>query len=442
MKTNMLSNTHILADLIIHLLYISTLIILVRSKSVSITTNLIHRDSPTSPFYDPSLTLSLRVVAAMNRSFDRARIFSSMRSGMTNIFPNPQLANYLMKISIGTPPQDIIGVADTGSDIIWTQCEPCSYCFNQTRPVYKPRVSSTYNTTTCGSTTCMLVPLRSCTTSDNTCLYLVQYGDLSYSSGELATETVTVDSTATGVSIAFTNVVFGCGHRNAGMFTEDQSGIIGLGGGPFSLVTQMGSSINGKFSYCLVQMFSHTERSSKMYFGDAARVSGDGVVSTPLFSGNPDTFYYLNFQGITVGRQRVDFYTTKPTLVEGNIIIDSGTSLTLLPESFYNRVQLAVRRSMQDIVPIRPDPQNNLRLCYNPLEVMDLPVMVAHFNGADLELDPMNTFVRLGNDSICLAFAPVDGVVIFGNLAQMNFLVGYDHNKKTVSFKRTDCMKL
>ncbi|KAJ0735557.1 putative nepenthesin [Helianthus annuus] len=108
--------------MIIQLLYFLSLVMLVRSKSVSFTTNLIHRHSPTSPFYDPSLTLSWRVVAAMNRSFDRARVFSSMRSGVTNIFPNPQLANYLMKISIGTPPQDIIGLADTGSDIIWTQC--------------------------------------------------------------------------------------------------------------------------------------------------------------------------------------------------------------------------------------------------------------------------------------------------------------------------------
>ncbi|KAL8204392.1 hypothetical protein R6Q57_010015 [Mikania cordata] len=418
---------------------------LVRSKSVSFTTNLIHRDSPTSPFYDPSLTLSLRVVAAVNRSFDRARVFSSMRSGVTNIYPNPQLANYLMKISIGTPPQDIIGVADTGSDIVWTQCEPCSYCFNQTRPVLRPRVSSTYIRMTCGSTMCMLVPTRSCTTPDNTCLYLVVYGDMSYSSGELATDTVTlysIDSSVTGISFAFTNVVFGCGHRNAGMFTDDQSGIIGLGGGPFSLITQMRSSINGKFSYCLVQMFSHVERSSKMYFGDAATVSGDGVETTPLFLGNPDTFYYLHFEGITVGGRRVDFYATKPTLIEGNIIIDSGTSLTLLPQSFYDRLQLAVRRSMQDIVPVGSDMRNNLSLCYNPLEVMDLPVMVAHFNGADLELDPTNTFVRTSNDSICLAFAPVEGVVIFGNLAQMNFLVGYDLYEKTVSFKRTDCVKL
>ncbi|KAI3697307.1 hypothetical protein L6452_30235 [Arctium lappa] len=441
MKTAMLlSNTHFI--------WVSCLLGLIthiQSSSISFTTDLIHRDSPSSPFYDPSHTLFRRVVAATNRSFDRAKFFNSMRSsGVTNIFPNPQIADYLMKISIGTPPLEIFGVADTGSDMIWTQCEPCSYCYDQKPPIYNPDNSSSYNSVTCDSTTCILVPMKSCSSLNNTCLYLVVYGDLSYSSGELATETITLGSSSDhGInSSAFTRVVFGCGHRNAGMFTNDQSGIIGLGGGPFSLISQMGSLINRKFSYCLVQMFSHVERSSKMYFGDAGTVAGDGVVSTPIFSGYPETFYYLNFEGLTVGDQRVEFYTTKPKSVEGNIIIDSGTSLTLVPEEFYRRLQTAVRRSMADIRPIGGDMQHNLNLCYNPLEVMDLPVMVAHFNGADLELDPMNTFVQMSNDSICLAFAPVDGVVIFGNLAQMNFLVGYDLERKTVSFKRTDCMKL
>ncbi|KVI00576.1 Aspartic peptidase [Cynara cardunculus var. scolymus] len=442
MKTAMLSsNACFLVESIISVSCLLGLLAVVRSSSISFTTDLIHRDSPSSPFYDPSNTLFRRVVSAMNRSFDRAKFFNSMRSsGVTNIFPNPQIADYLMKISIGTPPLEIFGVADTGSDIIWTQCEPCSYCYDQKPPIYSPNSSSSYDSITCDSTTCMLVPMRSCSSSDNTCLYLVVYGDLSYSSGELATETITLESSSSsssssdhgGSSFAFTKVVFGCGHRNAGMFTYDQSGIIGLGGGPFSLISQMGSSINRKFSYCLVQMFSHAERSSKMYFGDAGTVVGDGVVSTPIFSGYPETFYYLNFQGMTVGDQRVEFYTTKPKSVEGNIIIDSGTSLTLVPGEFYQRLQSAVRRSMADIHPIGGDLQHNLGLCYNPLEVMDLPVMVAHFNGADLKLDPMNTFVQMSNDSICLAFAPVDGVVIFGNLAQMNFLVDSNQSSSYV----------
>ncbi|KAI3739435.1 hypothetical protein L2E82_29839 [Cichorium intybus] len=424
------------------LYFLGSILILPTTTSVGFTTDLIHRDSPSSPFYDPSITVSRRLVAAFNRSFHRAQFFNSRLSGVTNIFPDPHLADYLMKISIGTPPQEVIGAADTGSDIIWTQCKPCSYCYDQKLPIYSPDNSSTFNSISCDSTSCMLVPMRSCTTSDNTCLYLVVYGDLSYSSGELATETLTLQSTTEGVSLAYPRLVFGCGHRNAGKFTEDQNGIIGLGGGAFSLITQMGSSINRKFSYCLVQMFSHVERSSKMYFGDDAIVTGDGVVSTPILPRYPDTFYYLNFKGMTVGGKRVEFNTTKPTSVEGNIIIDSGTSLTFFPEEFYDRLELAVRLLMKDIQPIGPDEENNLRLCYNRTEVMDLPMMVAHFSGADLELDSMNSFVQIGNDLICLAFVPVDGVVIFGNIAQINFLVGYDLIKKAVSFKRTDCMKL
>nr|XP_043611738.1 aspartic proteinase CDR1-like [Erigeron canadensis] len=431
-------------SMLVHILHVVSLLTLARASSVSFSTNLIHRDSPTSPFYDPSLTLSRRVVIALNRSFDRARFFNSFLSGTTDIYPSTEMANYLMRISIGTPPQEIVGVVDTGSSLIWTQCEPCSNCFDQDSPIYDPRASSSYNTTTCDSTTCMLFPMRSCVTSNNTCLYLVAYGDLSFSSGELATDTFTMNSTTHDTLFVFKNMVFGCGHRNGGMFSEDQSGIIGLGRGPFSFITQIGSSINGKFSYCLVQMFTHVERSSKIYFGDVATVSGDGVVSTPILSGYPDRFYYLNFLGITVRSQRVDFNTKNSTSMEGNIIIDSGTSLTLVPEEFYNRLQLAVRRSMEDIEPVSPNEQiSNISLCYNPQEVMDFPNMVAHFHGADLELDPMNTFVRISDESICLAFAPVDdGVAIYGNIAQMNFLVGYDVYKNTVSFKRTDCTML
>ncbi|KAI3665063.1 hypothetical protein L6452_43680 [Arctium lappa] len=116
----------------------------------------------------------------------------------------------------------------------------CSYCYDQKPPIYNPDNSSSYNSITCHSTTCMLVPMRYCSSLNNTCLYLIVYGDLSYSSGELATETITLGSSSSsdhGInSFAFTKVVFGCCHRNAGMFTNDQSDIIGLGGGPFSLV--------------------------------------------------------------------------------------------------------------------------------------------------------------------------------------------------------------
>ncbi|KAL6493914.1 hypothetical protein OROGR_031823 [Orobanche gracilis] len=41
--------------------------------------------------------------------------------------------------------------------------------------------------------------------------------------------------------------------------------------------------------------------------------------------------------------------------------------------------------------------------------------------------------------SLCLAFAPASRYAIYGNLAQMDFLVGYDLEKRTVSFKPSVC---
>lgn len=127
---------------------------------------------------------------------------------------------------------------------------------------------------------------------------------------------------------------------------------------------------------------------------------------------------------------------------EGNIIIDSGTTLTFLPPQLYYQVQSSVRKqvTMKEI----KDPQSLLSLCFQstgdgPVKV---PAMTAHFRGADVKLSPKNTFVRTSASSLCLAFAPANSFAIYGNIAQMDFLVGYDLVKKTVSFKATDCTKL
>ena len=55
-----------------------------------------------------------------------------------NNVPQAQITRYegqhLMKVSIGIPPVDIYGHADTANDFVWTQCLPCDVCFNQINP--------------------------------------------------------------------------------------------------------------------------------------------------------------------------------------------------------------------------------------------------------------------------------------------------------------------
>ncbi|XP_048442428.1 aspartic proteinase CDR1-like [Pyrus x bretschneideri] len=350
---------------------------------------------------------------------------------------------YLLELSIGTPPFPIKGIADTGSDLIWTQCNPCVSCYKQKDPVFEPKKSSTYKALSCSSSQCNSLNGTCSSESSSNCQYEVTYGDQSYSYGDFARETLTLEST-TGRNIAFPETLIGCGFDNK--FTAGRgsaSGIVGLGGGSESLITQLGSSIGGKFSHCLVPLGSET--TSKLNFGSNAVVTGAGVVSTPIVQGqDPKTFYFLTLEGISVGNTRIPSSSSAVSSGEGNIIIDSGTTLTILPPSVYSDLEAEVDKAVGSLEHVRL-PGVPLNLCYKISESSSddfkPPTITVHFSGGDLKLPPTNTFIRVSEEAVCFAFGSSPSVLIFGNLSQMNFLVGYDTKEGTVSFKPTDCTK-
>jgi hypothetical protein len=209
-----------------------------------------------------------------------------------------------------------------------------------------------------------------------------------------------------------------------------------------SLTTQLKSSIGGKFSYCLLPYSDESNGTSKLNFGEAAVVSGDGVVSTPLVKNDPPVFYYLTLEAFSVGNKRVEFGgSSEGGGDEGNIIIDSGTTLTLLPADVYTNLESVVAEQVKlDRV---DDPNQLLNLCYSVTsDEYDFPLITAHFKGADVQLHSISTFVQVADGIVCFAFQSSQIGAIFGNLAQQNLLVGYDLQQNIVSFKATDCTKL
>ncbi|KAL6176135.1 hypothetical protein ACLB2K_052771 [Fragaria x ananassa] len=393
--------------------------------TTSFTVDLIHRDSPLSPSYDSSTTHFRRLHESFLRSIARASRFT--HAAATPTIESTVISSsgeYLMNLSVGTPPVQLLGIADTGSDLIWTQCKPCKQCFNQNPPLFDPAHSSTYKTLPCQS---------------NTCQYSYRYGDRSYTHGSLSVETFIVGK------VSLPKIVFGCGHDNGGTFDESGSGLIGLGGGPLSFISQLSKSTNGgKFSYCLVPTAAKSDVASKISFGSASIVSGAGTVSTSLVSKQPNTFYYLTLEAISVGEKKVLYKSQSNKAVagsEGNIIIDSGTTLTLLPPGFHDDV-VAVLEAAINAERVS-DPRGVLSLCFkSKKDDIGVPVITAHFSGgADVKLNALNTFARVEDDMVCFTMIPADDVAIFGNLAQINFLVGYDLDEGTVSFKPTDCTK-
>ncbi|CAN0887341.1 Aspartic proteinase CDR1 [Linum grandiflorum] len=322
--------------------------------------DLIHRDSADSPFYNPHETPAQRINHAARRSVARVHRFSNIIHHIIELNDPDALltannGEYLVNISLGTPPFPIVAIADTGSDIIWTQCKPCTNCYKQDAAVFDPKSSTTYR------------------------------------------------------KVLFPKTIIGCGHDNAGTFDPKGSGIVGLGGGSASLVSQLGSSIAGKFSYCLVP-YTSTNPTSTMNFGTKAIVSGSNVVSTALISDpSQPTFYFLELEAVSVGSKKIPFQASPIGRSGGNIIIDSGTTLTLVPSQFFSALSDAVESQVTGGTKAS-DPQGFFSLCY--VEKI-----------------------------MCLAFYANDELSIYGNVAQQNFLIGYDLQKHTISFKPTDCSK-
>ncbi|XP_062075194.1 aspartic proteinase CDR1-like [Humulus lupulus] len=418
------------------------------SNTSGFSIDLIQRDSPFSHISIPSTTDFDRLHNAFRRSFSRLGHYQSTLLAQKTVIQSriiPSEGEYLMNISIGTPPVQLIGIADTGSDLIWTQCKPCTECFKQTPTLFDPDKSSTYHNIPCAAKPCTELYQATCSSEHDTCEYSYSYGDRSYTKGNLAAETFTVGETS------LPKVVFGCGHDNGGTFDESGSGLIGLGGGSLSLVSQLGKTIGGKFSYCLVPLSAESYVTSKISFGSAAVVSGSGVVSTPLVSNkDPKTYYYLTLEAISVGKKRLVYDTTNYNTStsskagvaanEGNIIIDSGTTLTFLPAGFYDDLVSVLEKAI-DAEKVS-DPQGVLSLCFRSDSSISVPTIKAHFTGADVVLNPLNTFAKVEDDMFCFTMAPSTDFAIFGNLAQMNFLVGYDIDGGTVSFKPTDCSRM
>ncbi|XP_022958874.1 aspartic proteinase CDR1-like [Cucurbita moschata] len=399
---------------------------------------LIHRDFLKFPLFNASETHYQRIADALRRSISRGTV-SPPDTGKAPIYTSG--GAYVVKISLGTPPFSIVAIADTGSDIIWTQCKPCPNCYQQIAPMFDPSKSSTYKTVSCSSPTCSITgPGNSCS-SNSVCEYSISYGDGSHSNGDIAVDTLTMDSTS-GRPMAFPRTAIGCGHDNAGSFDSKVSGIVGLGHGSASLVQQMGPATGGKFSYCLAPI-GNSNYSSYLNFGSNAIVSGSGAVSTPIYTGKGyyKVFYVLKIEAMSVGSNKYNFSSSSPFGTKGNIIIDSGTTLTFLQPDIFASFSEAISEVMD--LKSTTSPIQTLEFCYeSTTDDYKVPPVIAHFKGGKVNLKRENLFIRVADDVVCLAFvgnSEKNSMQIYGNIAQTNFLVGYNIKKSSVSFKPANC---
>uniref|UniRef100_A0ACD5VK37 Uncharacterized protein n=1 Tax=Avena sativa TaxID=4498 RepID=A0ACD5VK37_AVESA len=416
----------------------------------------IHRDSFKSPFRDPSLTPHDRMLAATRRSTVRAaalaRSYAAVRSpdgAVSEIISKP--FEYLMYVNVGTPPTRRLAMADTGSDLVWLHCTNDTTIASQ----FHPSSSSTFGTVRCDSAACHALPGTSCDADGSSCRYDYAYGDGSETIGVLSTETFTFEDAPGGCTncrerpqLLVQNVNFGCTTSTAGVFAAD--GIVGLGDGNSSLVSQIGAdtSLGRRFSYCL-SPFSAQNASSALNFGARAAVTEPGAVTTRLFPSHGDALHIIALEAVRIGNAT---FAPPGSPNPYKVAIDTGSMLTYLARALLDPMVEELKRRIN--LPTVPSPDHMLHLCYDvtgpaskSLFVKNAPDITVQLAGSGtggpaVTLKAENMFAEVQEGTMCLAVARVteeQPLAIIGCISQQNLHVGYDLDKNTVTVAAADC---
>jgi hypothetical protein len=158
--------------------------------------------------------------------------------------------------------------------------------------------------------------------------------------------------------------------------------------------------------------------------------------------------YYLNLQSITVGSTTLQVpastFALKDDGVTGGTIIDSGTSITLLPPHVFSLLRDAFVSEL-NMTPVAVTSLPDV-LCFpaSTQTATTMPKLQLQFEGRGATLDlPQENYVFPHDNNTCIAMLPSGGnTTIIGNYQQQNMHVLYDLAGNTLSFVPAQCDKV
>ncbi|MED6185779.1 hypothetical protein PIB30_060390 [Stylosanthes scabra] len=384
------------------------------AKPKRLVTKLIHQRSVHHPTYNKKETAKERIELDIQHSIARVAYLHARIEGTSLV------------------------VMDTASEIFWIMCKPCTNCDQHLGQLFDPSMSSTYTqlcTTPCGFRGCNCHPM-------DRSPFSITYADNSSASGTLGYEMLVFETSDEG-SIQVPNIEFGCGRDIVYNNDPGYNGILGLNNAAVSLASQIGQ----KFSYCIGSLADKNSNYNKLILGEGADLEGYPTHFQPLRG-----MYYVTMEGISIGERRLDIAPATFEIKEngaGGVIIDTGSTLTYLPDDvqklLYKEVRNILGASYRKVI-IETYPW---LYCYEGVVSRDLvgfPVVTFHFaQGADLALDTGSFFEQLTEGIFCMAIGPVSATgvdnrsSVIGLLAQQSYNVGYDLVNQVVYFQRIDC---
>ncbi|KAL1214236.1 Aspartyl protease AED3 [Cardamine amara subsp. amara] len=333
--------------------------------------------------------------------------------------------NYVVRARLGTPPQLMFMVLDTSNDAVWLPCSGCSGCSTAAPAAsFNPNSSSTYSTVSCSTAQCTQARGLTCPSSSppSICSFNQSYGGDSSFTANLVQDTLTL------ASDVIPNFSFGCINSVSGNSLPPQ-GLMGLGRGPTSLVSQTTSLYSGVFSYCLPSFRS-------FYFSGSLKLGLAGqprsIRYTPLLrSLHRPSLYYVNLTGVSVGSVQVPvdpMYLTFDSNTGAGTIIDSGTVITRFTQPVYEAIRDEFRKQLKG-------PFSTLGAfdtCFTADNEDVAPKITLHMTSLDLKLPMENTLIHSSAGTLaCLSMAGIpqnaNAVLnVIANLQQQNLRILFD----------------
>ncbi|KAF3645086.1 putative histidine triad nucleotide-binding protein 3-like isoform X1 [Capsicum annuum] len=405
-------------------------------------------------------------------------------------------SDYTLSFSLGA--QTISLYMDTGSDVVWLPCHPfdCILCEGKFNPKAIPSPGPINLTSalpvTCKSPACSAVhsslpssdlcsiakcPLEDIEISDckkYSCPpFYYAYGDGSFIA-KLYSDELSIPMSSP--SLILRNFTFGCAHSALG----EPIGVAGFGQGRLSLPAQLANSspeIGNYFSYCLVShSFDATRvhRPSPLILGrytvdekmKQMKTYNDDYAYTPMLE-NPKHpyFYSVGLEAVSIGKTKIPAPASLRRVDgggNGGMVVDSGTTFTMLPLKFYETV---VKEFDRRVGPVykranRVEERTGLNPCYyldtgSVMSGSNVPQLLLHFGGNSSVVMPRRNYfyefvddekvkrrvgcVMLMNGGDEKESGPAG---ILGNYFQQGFEVVYDLEKKQVGFARRKCASL
>ncbi|KAG0463770.1 hypothetical protein HPP92_019839 [Vanilla planifolia] len=355
-------------------------------------------------------------------------------------------------LAVGTPPQNVTMVLDTGSELSWLSCASPSPSFNA-------RASSSFAPIPCSSPTCKsqsrdLPTPATCDTTTGHCHVSITYTDASTAEGTLASDFFLLDRPPAH------RAAFGCMSSAFSSSSGDAAtvGMLGMNRGALSFVTQTKTQ---RFSYCISD-----RDAGVLVFGSAEFLPLNYTpfvqiaLPLPYFD---RVAYSVQLETIRVGHKTLPI--PKSVLLPdhtgaGQTMVDSGTQFSFLLGPAYEILkQEFLLQTKGVLTPLNEEGyafQGAFDLCFRQTEttaaaaVRQIPAVVLGFQGADVAVEGERLLYRVegerrgtGEGVWCFTFGnsdlvPIEAYVI-GHHHQQNVWVEYDLERSRVGFAPVRC---